>query len=130
MCINAAVGYPYYLAPVLFPKVSWLGLSPVVFGMSQAVGHGVVFPRIAKAKYSPGFLASILLHVPIGIAYIKALRSRGEIGRDDWGKTAALTLGVAVFGLGVPQMLTRNKNSPYEFSARQMGSYDVASSDS
>ena len=38
MCINTAVGYPYYLAPVLFPKIKWLGLSPVVFGFSQALG--------------------------------------------------------------------------------------------
>jgi hypothetical protein len=125
MCINTAVGYPYYLAPVLFPKVKWVGLSPVVFGFSQAFGHGVVFPRIARAKYSPGFLASILLHVPIGIAYIKALKTQGPIERGTWIKTAALSFAVAFFGILLPELVTRDKNSPYHFSAQQMGSYDT-----
>jgi Protein of unknown function with HXXEE motif len=56
MCINTAIAYPVYIAPVMFPKARWLGLAPVLFGMSQAVGHGVIFPRIAGDKYSPGFL--------------------------------------------------------------------------
>ena len=33
LCVNAAFGYPYYIAPIVFPKVRWLGLSPVLFGM-------------------------------------------------------------------------------------------------
>ena len=75
MCINTAIAYPVYIAPVVFPKIRWLGLAPVLFGMSQAVGHGFIFPRIAGDKYSPGFLASILLHVPIGVTYIKAVQA-------------------------------------------------------
>ena len=43
-----------YIAPVLFPKQKWLGLAPAFFGIMQAVGHGLVFPRIADDKYSPG----------------------------------------------------------------------------
>jgi hypothetical protein len=66
MCINTAIAYPVYALAVVFPKVKWLGIGPVLFGMSQAVAHGVVIPVISRSKYSPGFLASIFLHVPIG----------------------------------------------------------------
>jgi hypothetical protein len=59
LCVNVAFAYPFYIAPVLFPKQKWLGLAPAFFGIMQAAGHGVIFPRIAGDKYSPGFLASI-----------------------------------------------------------------------
>jgi len=32
MCINTAVAYPFYIAPIVFPKVKLLGLPPVLFG--------------------------------------------------------------------------------------------------
>ena len=30
MVINTCLAYPFYVAPVLFPKKSWLGLAPVL----------------------------------------------------------------------------------------------------
>ena len=49
--------------------------------------HGVIFPRIAGDKYSPGFLASALLHVPIGVAYLKAVQAdrplTGQSGQQE-----------------------------------------------
>ena len=92
LCVNTAFAYPFYVAPVLFPKNKWLGLAPVLFGISQAFTHGVVFPLRAGDRYSPGFLASILLHVPIGITYIRALRAAGPISGGDWAKGVAYTL--------------------------------------
>ncbi|HTX96283.1 MAG TPA: HXXEE domain-containing protein [Mycobacterium sp.] len=125
MCINTAVAYPFYIAPILFPRAKWLGLPPVLFGISQSVGHGVVFPRIANARYSPGFLASILLHVPIGFAYIRALRRRGPVGRSTWLRSLAVTVIFAVLGVAGPNFLGRDRNSPYAFTAKQMGNYDT-----
>src|SRR3954452_10157691 len=75
LIINTALAYPFYVLPVLLPKRRWLGLAPVLFGFGQAVGHGIIFPRVAKARYSPGFLASIFLHVPIGINYLRQAAS-------------------------------------------------------
>jgi hypothetical protein len=49
MCMNTAIAYPYYIAPILFPKARWLGLGPVFFGMMQAAGHGAIFPRNRRA---------------------------------------------------------------------------------
>ena len=126
MCINTAVAYPFYIAPIVFPNVRWLGLPPVLFGISQSVGHGVIFPRIANAKYSPGFLASILLHVPIGLTYIRALRGQGEIDRATWLTSIAVTAFVATTGVAGPNILGRDRHSPHAFTAKQMGEYDTS----
>ena len=91
LIVNAVAGYPFYLLPVLFPKRRWLGLGPVLFGFGQAVFHGIVPPLRAKARYGPGFLTALFLHVPIGIGYIRAVGSEGPSGRGDWARAAAST---------------------------------------
>jgi Protein of unknown function with HXXEE motif len=125
LCINTGLAYPFYIAPVLFPKTKWLGLAPVFFGMSQAVGHGVVFPRIAGDKYSPGFLASFFLHVPLGVTYIRALKAEQGLTRSDMVKGAVYGVAFAAVAVAGPNFLGRNKNSPNGFTAAQMGHHDV-----
>jgi Protein of unknown function with HXXEE motif len=121
MCINTAIAYPIYLAPILFPEKKWLGLGPVYFGMSQVGLHGIM-PRAALGEwYGPGFLSSALLHAPIGTAYIKALKREGTVTGSDYRK--GLLYAVAIFGLGLgaPNLLMRKKDSPYAFTEEQMG---------
>jgi hypothetical protein len=125
LCVNTVFAYPFYVAPVLFPKQRWLGLAPAFFGMGQAVGHGIIFPRIAGDKYSPGFLASFFLHIPIGITYIGALKATDGITRSDVAKGLAYTVVFATVAIGGPNILGRNKNSPYAFTKAQMGPHDV-----
>jgi hypothetical protein len=95
----------------------------VLFGFGQAVGHGIVFPRLAKARYSPGFLASIFLHVPIGINYLRAVGSDRPSERGEWARAAAYTVAFAALGIGAPLWLLRNEESPYRFTERQVGPY-------
>jgi hypothetical protein len=125
MCINTAIAYPVYALPVVFPKIKWLGIGPVLFGMSQAVGHGVIFPAISRSKYSPGFLASILLHVPIGLAYLTALKTRGGISRSDWRKGVAYTIAFAVLGVATPNIIGNDRHSPHAFTEKQMGPFGI-----
>jgi hypothetical protein len=103
MVINTCLAYPFYVAPVLFPKKSWLGLAPVLVGWSQIVLHGIVIPRKAGARYGPGVLTALLLHLPIGIGYITSLgTSLGQersISRADWTKGVVGAVGSAVFGV-------------------------------
>ncbi|HVR00325.1 MAG TPA: HXXEE domain-containing protein [Mycobacterium sp.] len=127
LCINTALAYPFYIAPIVFPAIKWLGLPPVLFGIAQAVDHGIVLPGIARVKYSPGFLAAILLHVPIGISYIAVLRGQGPIDRSTWRKSIAV---MVLFLIGLVTTFIRgiDKNSPYAFSAKQMGHHDAETS--
>ena len=79
--------------------------------MMQAAGHGVIFPRIAGDKYSPGFLASTLLHVPIGVAYIKAVQADRPLTKAEWAAGVGYAWFFAVAGLGAPNFLMRDKSS-------------------
>jgi hypothetical protein len=94
----------------------------MLFGIFQAVDHGIILPGLARAKYSPGFLAAILLHVPIGVTYLTALRAEGPIGRSTWNKTLVVTLAFLI-ALVTTFVRGLDKNSPYAFSEKQMGPY-------
>ena len=124
LCINTVLAYPFYLAPIVFPRIKWLGLPPMLFGLFQAVDHGIVMPALARSKYSPGFLAAMLLHVPIGLTYIRALRTEGPIDRGTWRKSTGVTL-LFFAALMAPLFGYLDKNSPYAFSAKHMGRYDT-----
>jgi hypothetical protein len=54
LCVNTVFAYPFYIAPVLFPKNRWLGLAPAFFGMAQAVGHGITSPASPGTSTAPG----------------------------------------------------------------------------
>ena len=123
LIVNAVVGYPFYLLPVLFPKRRSLGLAPVLFGFGQAVFHGIVPPLRAKARYGPGFLSAFFLHVPIGINYLRAVGSERPSGRGELARAAAYTLAFAALGIGAPLRLLRDEESPYRFTERQVGPY-------
>ena len=123
LIVNAAVGYPFYLLPVLFPKRRSLGLAPVLFGFGQAVFHGVVPPLRAKARYGPGFLTAFFLHVPIGINYLRAVGSERPLGRGEKARAAAYTFAFGALGIGAPLWLLRDEESPYRFTERQVGPY-------
>lgn len=112
-----------YVPAMLFPKVKWLGLPPVLLGIAQAFGHGVLMPRALHTKYSPGALTAALLHLPIGINYLSALCSQGPIGRSNWIKSLVVLLLFLIFGVATPNIRGADKNSPYAFTVHQMGPY-------
>jgi hypothetical protein len=126
LCVNTVFAYPFYIAPIVFPKNKWLGLAPALFGIMQSVGHGIIFPRIAGDKYSPGFLASFFLHVPLGVTYIRSLNADGGLTSADIAKGAAYTVAFAVIGVAGPNLVGKDKNSPHAFTSAQMGHHDVA----
>lgn len=49
MIINVVIAYVFYLLPVFFPSVVWLGMAPVLMGFFQIIFHGVVINIRAKA---------------------------------------------------------------------------------
>jgi len=125
MCINTAIAYPVYIAPIVFPKSKTLGMMPAFFGMSQAALHGILPKAVLGDWYGPGFLSSALLHVPIGVAYLTALKAEGPVTRSDYVKGIAAAAAFFALGLGMPNVLMRDKDSPYAFTEAQMGRYDV-----
>src|SRR5919199_9648 len=110
LIVNAVAGYPFYLLAVLF-------------GFAQAVFHGIVPPLRAKALYGPGLLTALFLHVPIGIGYIRTVGSERPLERGELARAAAYTAAVGALGIGAPLRLLRDEESPYRFTARQVGPY-------
>jgi hypothetical protein len=121
LMVNVPLAYTFYALPIAFPKQRWLGIAPVLFGFGQAVGHGLIFNRLAKDRYSPGILASLFLHVPIGIHYLRALREEAPIEHADWRKAGPYTIAFAASSIAAPNALLRDKDSPYRFTAKQVG---------
>ena len=122
MCVNTAIAYPVYIAPILFPKSKTLGMMPVFFGMSQAGLHGIAPKAVLGEWYGPGFLSSAMLHVPIGLAYLAALRvEEGLLTRSDYIKGIAAAAAFFILGLIAPGALMSDKDSPYQFTEEQMG---------
>ena len=66
MVVNVLAAYGFYLVPVFFPTVIWLGLAPVLFGILQLVVHGIVTKVKLRSVYNPGLAAVVLGHIPIG----------------------------------------------------------------
>lgn len=120
MCANWGFS-ALYVPPILAPTVKWLALPPALLGIFQSLAHGVLVPLRTRKWYNPGVLTATLLHVPIGIASIRAVRAQGKITRGDWIKSM-IVLGV-FFAIGVitPNALYADRNSPYPLSEQQLG---------
>lgn len=110
-----------YLLPVIFPRVKWLGLPPALLGIFQGFAHGVVEPVVMRKTYTAGAATALLLHVPIGIAYLTELRAQGPITRSDWAKTLGVLAVFAGLGVAMPHLLSADRNSPYAFTDKQLG---------
>ena len=63
MCANISFR-ALYVPAMIFPRVKWLGLPPVLLGITQAFAHGTMSARTAldksRARYSPGTLTAVL----------------------------------------------------------------------
>jgi len=59
---------------------------------------------------------------------LKAVDQEGRIGKRDWARGSIGAVVSAVFGVIVSNMLMRDRNSPYAFTAKQIGRYDTESS--
>ena len=122
MCANVSFR-ALYVPAMLFPRVKWLGLPPMLLGITQAVAHGVLMPVLTRRPYNPGALTAALPHLPIGVTYLSTLRAQGPIDRGTWLKTFGVLVGFAVLGVATPNVLAADKNSPYAFTDHQMGPY-------
>ena len=120
---NVFLTYPFYVIPILFPHVIWLGLMQVGQGMLQSPFHGVFLNVKLKTPYNPGMLSCLLLQCPIGIYYIWYVQTHQLATTRDYaiGSTAAL-LSLFVLWVG-PILVLRSRQSKYPFTEGQMYGY-------
>jgi hypothetical protein len=120
MISNVFLTYPFYVIPILFPQVIWLGVMQIGQGLIQVPLHGVVMNVKLKSPYNPGMLSCVLLQLPIGIYYIWYVRANNLATTRDFvlGSIAALLSMIALW-LG-PIAILRSRQSRYPFAPEQM----------
>lgn len=122
------LGWLFYLVPILFPQVIWLGIGQMLFGLvGQTIFHGLVINRRLKTWYNPGLAAVVVGHVPLGILYFVEILGLGAAQWWDW------LLGVLYVGFFAGVLMQRvafgllaSPDSPYPFSADEMNRNDRA----
>ena len=123
--INVVLGWPFYLIPVFFPDLLWLGLAPTLFGLGQFIAHGIVINRMLKSLYSPGLVAVVLGHVPLGIWYLAEVYSKGMITLWDWVFAVVYIACFIIVGmLTIGFRLLADKDSRYPFASEEMERFE------
>jgi len=126
MITNLLGAYGFYLIPVFFPTVIWLGIAPMLFGILQFVVHGIAANIRLRTIYSPGLAATVFLHVPIGIYYLYYILSTGIISVGDWVIGLVFVFFVAfIWEYKVTFTWLADKNSPFAFSEAEMRRFNV-----
>lgn len=122
MVANVIFAYGFYLLPVFFPNVIWLGLAPVLIGLTmQFIGHVIYVNIKLRTFYSPGAAATVFGHIPIGVIYIHHILANNMVNLGDW-LLAVVYMAVFMFLVFflIEQKLLGDKNSPYPFDQDQM----------
>ena len=123
--INVVAAWPFYIVPVFFPEVVWLGLAPILFGMGFQVGVHIFWNNIRlKSIYNPGVIAVVLGHVPLGIWYLVEVYQQNLIQWWDW--VAAIVYNgvfVAVL-LWVISAIGPRGTANYQYSVAEYNRFD------
>lgn len=124
--VNVFLAYPFYISAIVFPRLIWLGLAQILFGMvGQLFVHGWVINRKLHSFYNPGLGVTVFLHVPIGAYYIWYVSAHGLIEPWHWLVGIASSAIAAVLVVGLPVTLMRDRNSPYPFDPEEMARFHV-----
>lgn len=121
MVTNVIATYGLYLAPVFFPEQVWAGLGPVFLGFGQILIHGININSKMRSFYNPGLATAILLHTPVGVAYIRHVRATGRLTLTQLGLGVAygLAIGYTLLG-GYTFTWGVDVNTPYPFTVAEM----------
>lgn len=127
MVANLIFAYGFYLLPVFFPNVIWLGLAPVLIGLTiQFIGHVIYVNIKLRSFYSPGVVATVFGHIPIGVIYIHHILVNNLVNLWGWlFAVVYMTVSMFLVFYIIEQRLLGDKNSPYPFDQDEMKRFDV-----
>jgi hypothetical protein len=128
MVANIIFAYGFYLLPVFFPNVIWLGLAPVLGGaVVQFLTHVIYTNLKLRMFYNPGVATTIFGHLPIGVIYIYHISTHHLATGWDWFFGVLYLIAFVLLNFGVLEnVLLRDKNSRYPFDDDEMKRFNVA----
>lgn len=126
MVANIMLAYGFYLVPVFFPGVIWLGLAPILLGMLlQVIGHAIYVNLKIKSFYSPGVATAVFGHLPIGVVYIYHISAHHLANRWTWLLAVAYLIGFMCLWVVVELLLLGDKDSSHPFDEDEMKRFDI-----
>jgi len=126
MLTNVLGAYLFYLLPIFFANIIWLGLAPMLFGIMQFMVHGVMTNKKMNSLYNPGLGAVVLLHIPIGIYYIYYITSNALVKGIDWIIAIAYAIAFAAVVVGaLTYKMLPNRDTRYVFDKVEMERFHV-----
>ena len=121
----------FYVPPIFFPNLIWLGLIPMLFGaVGQMFAHGILNNILLKRAglrwgYNSGLATALFGHVPLAIAYGYYVESMGLATLMDW--VIGVVGMVLAYGLVFRMMIMKNledENSPWPFDDVEMARFE------
>ncbi|MFN8048845.1 MAG: HXXEE domain-containing protein [Ancrocorticia sp.] len=121
----------FYLPPIFFPNVIWLGLMPMLFGMvGQLFSHAVLNNMMLKKAglrygYNSGLATALLGHTPLAVGYIIYISGNSLATLWDWTIAVAYMIFayLVVFRKGIITGMAK-VNSPHPFDAIELGRFN------
>jgi hypothetical protein len=120
---NVFLCYTFYIIPIFFPNLVWLGASGLIAGVLQLFGHGIAMNIRLKSFYNPGMASTLVLQTPLAIYYFWYIAN--YIPDQAW----QIWLGIpgAIVGLLlsfiIPIFLMKNRKSKYPFAPEELYGY-------
>jgi hypothetical protein len=127
MGANLAFAYVFYLLPVFFPQVIWLGLGPILVGaVLQVIEHAFLVNYMLRSPYSPGMATAVLGFLPVGVVYIYYIQVNGLATGWDWvAGVGYLVVGVTIVFYVIEQLMLGSDNPKYPFTEEELGRFHV-----
>ncbi len=121
----------FYVPPVFFPQLIWLGLTPMLFGaISQGLAHGVLNNVLLKRAgfrygFNSGLITTVPGHIPLTIAYGYIVETMRLATAWHWvvGFLGAVFAYAVVFRMLIIKSL-EDASSPYPFDETEMKRFD------
>jgi len=115
----------FYIPPIAFPNLIWLGLMPILFGaIGQSISHLVVNNIAMRTWYNGGLATTVFGHIPIAYLYIAHVQQHSLA--TVWDYVIAVTYAVIAYALFFRRLMfaLADKNSPYPFDKVEMNRFD------
>jgi len=118
----------FYIPPIFYPHIIWLGLMPMLFGgVAQLIMHGIVNNRLLGKGhwYNSGLASTVLGHLPLFLTYAYVIQTNDLATVWDWGIAAVYAVLAYVVVMRIAMMkLLGDVNSPYPFTKEEMARFD------
>ena len=122
---NLIAAFGFYLLPVFFPEVLWLGIAPVIFGLIQIIPHVFIANIGLRTWYNPGFFSVVFGHVPVGIYYLYYIVTNNSASTQDWIIGAVYVVLFLVVSNALFYKLLADKNSQYPFPEEELNRFHM-----